>query len=60
MKKLSRFLAPVGAFVLTAALFALSAGHTAPAHSLPRCLLGSVFVLILLLLALLRRRKKPR
>jgi len=60
MKKLSRFLGPAGAFVLTAAFFALSIGRPASAPSLPRCLLGSSFVLFILLLALLRRRKKPR
>lgn len=60
MKKRSHILAPAGAFVLTAAVFALSTGRAASAPSLPRCLLGSAFVLFILLLALLRRRKKPR
>lgn len=57
MKKLRALLAPAGAFVLTAALFAAST--FLPCSDLPlfRCLLGTAFIALLILHALFRRKK---
>lgn len=58
MKKLSRLLAPAGAFVLTGALFAASVLLPSGSLTLCRCLIGTAIIVILLLCALCRRKKR--